>query len=161
MTGSEELQQRIDDLDAKATELAEAEAAADSGSKKDDIKAQRWRIEVKRRSLARDLDQALASHDRHEVEAKEIATLRTDNADTVAQVEADVAACQAEAEAVLARFAEVDVEVRELFDRLRDISKRANELNADCQTYGVTLVHVALTDAIRNYHKLGGDYRLQ
>ena len=161
MTGSEGLQHRIDDLDAKETELAEAEAAAKSGSKKDDIRAQRWRIEVQRRSLARDLDQALASQDRHEGEAKEIATLRADNADTVATLEAATSACQAEAEAVLARFAEVDVEVRELFSRLRDISKRANELHADCQTYGVTLVHVALTDAIRNYHKLGGDYRLQ
>ena len=160
MTGSEELQQRTDDLDAKAAELEAAETAANSGSKKDDIKAQRWRIEVKRRSLARDLDQALASHDRHEVEAKEIATLRTDNADTVAQVEADVAACQAEADDVLARFAEVDTEVRQLFARLRGVQARASELYPQCEKWGVTPVHVALTDAIRNYHRLGADYRL-
>ena len=159
MTGSEELQQRIDDLDAKLAELAEAEAAADSGSKKDDIKAQRWRIEVRRRSLARDLDQALASQDRHEVEAKEIATLRADNADTVSQVEADVAACQAEADDVWARFAEVDTEVRQLFARLRGVQARASELYPQCEKWGVTPVHVALTDAIRNYHRLGADYR--
>ena len=161
MTGSEELQRRIDALDAKATELAEAEAATDSGSKKDDIKAQRWRIEVKRRSLARDLDQALAAEGQRQAEAANLADLRRDNADTVAQVEADVAACQAAADDMLARFAEVDTEVRLLFGQLRSVEARANELYPQCEKWGVTPVHVALTDAIRNYHKLGAEYRLK
>ncbi len=160
MTGSEELQQRIDDLDAKLAELAEAEAAADSGSKKDDIGAQRWRIEVRRRSLARDLDQALASHDRHEVEAKEIATLRTDNADAVADLESDVASTQAEADRIVARLDELDTEAKTLFARLRGVEARASELYPQCEKWGVTPVHVALTDAIQNYHRLGVDYRL-
>ena len=160
MTGSEELQQRIDDLDAKAAELAEAEAAADSGSKKDDIQAQRWRIEVKRRSLARDLDQALASLDRHEVEAREIATLRADNADAVADLELDVASTQAEADRIVARFDELDTEAKALFARLRGVQARATELYPQCEKWGVTPVRVVLSDAIRDYHKLGAAYRL-
>ena len=89
-----------------------------------------------------------------------LATFRRDNAGAVTALETDVAAWQADADAILAALGDLDTEAKALFVQLRDVAKRANELNAACQICGVPQVRVALTDAIRNYQKLGAAYRV-
>lgn len=157
---SDELADQLAELDAKAAELEQAEAAAESGLKKNEIRGQRWRIEEQRLRLVGEHDQALAAEVRQAAEATELSILRRDTAGAVTAIEADVASIQAATDAVLAGFAEVDTEIKALVTQMRDISKRAGRLYPQCEKFGLAPPRVALTPAIRAFGKLGADYRI-
>lgn len=164
MKRSEELTKQLEELDAKAAKLEAAEVAAKAAGDPTnwaEHRKHRLGLAERRGQLVAEHKQALASETQHEAGKQAAAERREDNTEAVADLESDVEACQTEADDVLGAFEDLDVEVRALFGRLRDANKRASELYPQCERWGVTLVHVALTDAIRNYAKLGTAYRLR
>lgn len=161
---SEELQQQIDDLDAKATELKEAEAEAEAiernGPKMNMIRGQRLGLDQRRRALVEERDQALTSEAREQAEANKLIGLRADHPDIVASLESDVASIQAKVDAILAGFVEVDTEIKALVAQMRDVVKQADGLHTDCATYGIAPPRVQLTPTIRAFGKLGSEYKV-
>jgi len=137
----------------------ERQAAEAEGDEADKLGGRLTAMSARLRQATAARDAAL-QQETAEAERKAASQLRREHAADVAATAAALQATQGEWDEITARFAAIDAEVLGLFERARQAERRASELGAKAQRYGLQQVRTQVTDKVRHYGALGKPYRL-